>query len=300
MRNAVLLVAGWLFSVFAGCGPAAEPAPAPPPPPLQVLDFGLYWPPQDPAEPPVGEPILLGNLFLREKETPNKPRVLTVSIDLTRASDEDHREMWNDRLAFRQHDWMSRVRVWDADEKWLWPNVPYLLRVHGKNRVERYGGIDPGKGVDNDFAAVLIRAYDPSGTEESASTRNTPLVSAEWYPVGVERVDGRSIVHSARSDTFTLTAAGGEPRQGRFAVWLIYADFMGSPAPLTWPKKLEWAGGILAYFEIDWSISPGGVFHVKTQQKTPPGDTGFDWQAWIGPSDGDPAARAVARLAVTD
>ncbi len=300
MRNAVLLVAGCLLTVFAGCGPAAEPALTPPPPPLQTLDFGVYWPPQNPAEPPVGEPILLGKLSLREAETPGKARTLTVSIELTRASDEEHREMWNDRLAYRQYDWMRRVRVWDADEKWLWPNVPYLLRVHGKNRVERYGGIDPGKGVDNDFAAVLIRAYDPSGTEESASTRNTPLVSAEWYPVDAENVNGQSIVHSTRSDTFTLPTTGREPRQGRFAVWLIYADFMGSPPPLTWPKKLEWAGGILAYFEIDWNISPDGEFQVKLQQKAPTTDTGFDWQAWIGPTDGEPTARAVARLAVID
>ena len=27
----------------------------------------------------------------------------------------------------------------------------------GKERVDRYGGVDPGKGIDNDFAAVLIR-----------------------------------------------------------------------------------------------------------------------------------------------
>ena len=58
---------------------------------------------------------------------------------------------------------MRYVRVWDKDNRWLWPNLPYLLRLHGTERVERYGGVDPGKGVDNDFAAVLMRKYDESG-----------------------------------------------------------------------------------------------------------------------------------------
>ncbi len=40
---------------------------------------------------------------------------------------------------------------------------------HGKARFERYGGVDPGKGVDNDFAAVLIRAYDATGEVERAA-----------------------------------------------------------------------------------------------------------------------------------
>ena len=46
---------------------------------------------------------------------------------------------------FPQYDWMQYVRVWDADHRWLWPNLPYLLRLHGIERVERYGGIDPGE-----------------------------------------------------------------------------------------------------------------------------------------------------------
>ena len=94
--------------------------------------------------------------------------------------------------------------LWDVDEKWLWPNLPYLLRVRGQNRIERYGGVDPGKDEDNDFAAVLIRAYDATGEVEKAATKLAPLVSAEWYPVGVEDVDRQTIVHAARSDDFIL------------------------------------------------------------------------------------------------
>jgi hypothetical protein len=48
------------------------------------------------------------------------------------------------------------------------------LRIHGAEREDRYGGVDPGAGKDNDFAAVLIRV---PGVE-------SPLVAAAWYPVG--------------------------------------------------------------------------------------------------------------------
>ena len=85
-------------------------------------------------------------------------------------------------------------------------------------------------------------------------------------------------------------------QQGRFRVWLIYADFMGAPTPRIWPKKMEWSGGILAYFEIDWSVDPSGERQSSVRQKTPDSDTGFDWAAWVGPPDADNQERAVARL----
>ena len=54
---------------------------------------------------------------------------------------------------------MHYVRVGDADRRWLWPNLPYVLRLHGIERVERYGGVDPGKGVDDDFAANFLKLF---------------------------------------------------------------------------------------------------------------------------------------------
>ncbi len=291
----------FLSAPIWGCGNSPVPTPEPVPAPENVLDFGVYWPPQDPADPagPVGEPLLRGKLCLQRGDLPDTPDVqnaFTLWIELTRPGDDEHREIWNSRLAYRELDWMSRVRVWDADKMWLWPNVPYLLRAHGKHRTERYGGIDPGKGVDNDFAAVLIRAYDGTGTIQSPVTQDTPLVSAEWHPVGVKDVDRETIVHSARSDSFVLPIGNAEPPSGRFGVWLVYADFMGAPSPTTWPKKLEWAGGILAYFEIDWDLDVGGECQFHMKQTTPPADTGFDWEKWIGPTDGDETKRAAAKL----
>ncbi len=297
MRRLTPLAVVLLLVVGPGCPNSEEQAPAPvTAPPKEVLDFGVYWPPQDPADPagPIGEPFLLGKLHLHDTEQDS----LTLAIDLTRPHDEEDRETWNTRLAYQQYDWMQRLRVWDVDEKWLWPNLPYLLRAHGRARFERYGGIDPSRGVDNDFAGLLIRAYDATGTNELAATMEAPLVSAEWHPVGVTDVDRQTIVHTARSDEFTLPLDNGddEMQQGRFGVWLIYADFMGAPAPSTWPKDLEWRGGVLAYFEIDWTVKAAGKCDVTVEQKTPPSDTGFDWEAWIGPNDGDEKERAVARL----
>jgi hypothetical protein len=211
---------------------------------------------------------------------------------------------------------MARVRVWDADRQWLWPNLPYLLRAHGEERVERYGGIDPGRGIDNDFAAVLIRPLEPEssaaaesgpatspvqvaptgsvrdGVNHESKQRNNrrtfigcdlePLVSAEWYPVDADSRDGKTVVHTARSDDFRVRTLpdSSQPQSGRLGVWLIYADFLLAPPPRNWPEKGEWDGGILAYFDVDWQRSSNGEFGFEIEHRVPPTDTGFDWGAW--------------------
>jgi hypothetical protein len=149
--------------------------------------------------------------------------------------------------------------------------------------VERYGGVDPGKGVDNDFAAVLIRKYDESGTREDEVTQRGPLVAAEWYPVGVSGpVDRQTVVHTARSDEFTLHLGGTEGKaRGKAAVWLIYGDFMGAKLPEAWPKALEFAGGILAYFEVQWDLNAGPGRQISLRQVVPKRSTGFDWERWV-------------------
>ena len=194
------------------------------------LEFGVYWPPRDPGKTPAPQarPLLTGCVSIRPEWLPDRSVATHLCVTLNRPSDEAGREFWNSRLAFTEYDWMRYVRVWDADNRWLWPNLPYLLRLHGVERVERYGGVDPGKGVDNDFAAVLIRKYDSSGTNEDDESKRSPLVAAEWYPVGVSgAVDKQTVVHTAQSDEFTLHLGRvGEERQGLAAGWVIYADFM--------------------------------------------------------------------------
>ena len=299
-RQMRLLAVMFVLAALAGCSEPTTQQSAPAPPPLQVLDFGVHWPPQDPEDPegPVGKPFLLGQVQIRQGDSPGGGSPLTATIQLTRPSGEDDREIWNSRLAYREYGWMRKLRVWnDGEQKWLWPNLPYLLRIHGKARFERYGGIDPGSGEDNDFAALLIRAYDVTGQVEQAATKDAPLVSAEWHPVGVADVDRETLVHTARSDEFVLPLVADDGgQQGRLGVWLIYADFMGAPAPQTWPKTLEWNGGILAYFKFDWKMDANGKCELSMEQKTPPSDAGFDWTAWVGPHDRDEEERALAKL----
>jgi hypothetical protein len=220
-----------------------------------------------------------------------------LSIILIRPSDDAGRDFWNSRLAFPEYDWMRYVRVWDVDKQWLWPNLACLLRLHGIERMERYGGVDPGKGVDNDFAAVLIRKFDAAGGSESEDTKSAPLVAAEWYPVGVAGADKQTIVHTVRSDEFTLHLGKGVERpQGFAAVWLIYADFMEAKPPAAWPKTPEFAGGILAYFEIQWDLKKSRGHEIGIRQLVPRASTGFEWERWASRTRAARDSKSTAKL----
>lgn len=123
----------------------------------------------------------------------------------------------------------------------------------------------------------------PAGRQEDDSTRLEPRVTAEWHAVGGPAgADRFSVVHAAQSDEIALHSGGakGEPRQGMAAVWLIYADFMGAEVPDGWPREPEFAGGILAYFEIEWNLDAdrAGRFHLR--QLAPKRSTGFNWERW--------------------
>lgn len=188
---------------------------------------------------------------------------------------------------------MDEVRIWDSNSLWQWPNLPFLLRRHGQERVERYGGVDPVKLVDNDFAAVLIRSFDAEGKNETSGTYDFPLVSAEWRGDVDGEHDIHTLVHVARSDRFTVhVGAADEHTSGLLKLWLIYADFLGSRPPAQWPKEPEWAGGILTYCEIHWEKPPGELCHGTVVFQTPSAATGFDWEQWSN----DPLAPAESRL----
>lgn len=297
MRRFTSLAFVLVLAAFGGCSSSSDQEPVAVVSPDEVFDFGVHWPPQDPEAPegPVGDPLLLGQLQVRKADLPDSAVGLAFAVELTRPDDEQARESWNSRLAYREYDWMRRLRIRDAEERWIWPNLPYLLRAHGTARFERYGGVDPGSGLDNDFAGVLVRAYDVAGTEW-AVTRDDPLVSAEWHAVGVKHADRTTIVHRARSDEFTLPLESNGS-SGRFGIWLIYADFMGAPVPASWPKEAEWKGGILAYFDMEWETDSHGECRFDIEQRTPPGSSGFDWEAWLA-ADEPKAKRAPARLAI--
>lgn len=287
-----------LQATLVGCEPAKKAAVA------ASLDrascgFPIYWPPKDPHDdpPPATKPLLHGTLGVDTNQDDGNRTEIRLTVTLTRPSDERDRQFWNSELAFADISWMGEVRVWDAEKQWLWPNLPYLLRLFGRERVQRYGGMDPGKHVDNDFAAVLIRKYDVEGKIESPDTKDAPLVSAEWHPEGAGETNLHSIVHTARSDVFRLHVGGGEqPARGRIKVWLIYADFLRASPPRTWPKAREWAGGILAYFEIDWETSPGDVCRGAVHARRPEEGTGFPWAQWVVRKPGSSESEAEIRL----
>lgn len=264
------------------------------------LDFDIFWPPRPPASAPSLEakPLLKGRLVLRPEPLPVRGLAVRLRVVLSRPSEEAGREFWNSQLAFPEYDWMRYVRVWDAEERWLWPNLAYLLRLHGIERVERYGGVDPGKGVDNDFAAVLIRKYDSDARREDDDTRRAPLVAAEWHPIGLsDAVDKFTVVHSVESDEFSLHPGPTESRpRGRAAIWLIYADFMGATPPPSWPKTPEYAGGALAYFELQWDLTSEPGREVAVRQLAPRRGTGFDWEEWASRTRAAPVPSSTAKL----
>lgn len=245
--------------------------------------FDIFWPPNPPESQSTAErpPLLRGDVSFRESAVQSGHRALEIAVTITRPSDEAARTFWNSQLAFSDVPWMDEVRIWDAESRWQWPNVPFLLKRHGLERIERYGGIDPGKRVDNDFAAVLIRSFDVDGATEHESTVHSPLVSAEWQGNVAGKSDIHTVVHVARSDTFVVSVgADAEYRAGVLKVWLIYADFLGSRPPSSWPKDREWAGGILSYCEIRWEKPRGQPCHGEIRFLTPSAATGFNWESW--------------------
>jgi len=265
----------------------------------QTVTFRVYWPPQNPAaaNEPKTRALLNGSVNLDVQNLVATGWVATIRIILSRPADDAGREFWNSRLAFPEYDWMSYVRVWDPEHRWLWPNLAYLLRLHGRERVDRYGGVDPGKGVDNDFAAVLIREYDDPGETESQGTQKAPLVSAEWHSVGVVKVDRQTVVHTAQSDQFTLhLGMPGEGSSGKARIWLIYADFLGAPPPTGWPKEPEYAGGILAFFQLRWAKGAAGPPEIRIEQTAPRRATGFDWERWTRRTLSAPDTHSTAKL----
>jgi hypothetical protein len=177
---------------------------------------------------------------------------------------------------------MDRVRVWDTEDQWLYPNLPFLFRLHGIDRIDRYGGWDPGKNVDNDFGAVLIRKYRGLDGPEHPDTVSGPLVSAAWHAADGADTHRRAVVHQAETDAFTIHLVDEQPPyHGRVKLWLVYGDFMGEPVPRTWPAEPEFDGGTIAFFHIDWHYEPGSPLVPVLTPQTPE-HTGFAWQQWVG------------------
>ena len=262
----------------------------------ESLPFEVHWPPIDPQRKPAKpRPALLSGELLVLPGRSDAGLDARIQIQLTRPTSEESRLRWNKQLKFPEYLWMARLRVRDKDQKWLWPNVGCLLTAYGVERKERYGGVDPKRNVDNDFAAVVVRSYDDQGNELD-ETIDQPLLTARWEPgsgdPSIQNPTIRSIVHSAKSDVLQILLAdsalqtqnesqnNSTTASGEIRVWLIYADFMHAQPPASWPKKKEFSGGILNYFSIDWKQIDNKIEIQSATWKVPPEDTRVDWQSW--------------------
>ena len=263
------------------------------------IAFTIDWPLQVAAARPDEQKLSLlhGETMVKLIDCENGNLTLKIAVALARPSSERQRAYWNATLAYPQYSWMSAVRVWDEGQQWLWPNLPYLLRPFGTQGIDRYGGWDPGKKVDNDFAAVLIRKYDAAGLQESSSTSTNPLVSAEWYPDGITNANMNTVVNAARSDEFSVTLCDRtQPQAGQIRIWIIYADFLGSPVPRGWPKEPEFNGGILKFFKIAWSSQAEHRCTCDIKEEIPPEGTRFNWKRWLNRMTENSDVEATRRL----
>ena len=87
-----------------------------------------------------------------------------------------------------------------------------------------------------------------------------------------------------------------DQQNGCYRVWLIYADFLGAKPPSTWPKRLEYRGGILAFFNIHWTLKQGNEYYIQIRHSTPPKSTGFNWKKWVESSGNDSMKKGPSRL----
>ncbi len=275
--------------------PKTKPAPYVPKPvrisAAGAVDFDINWPPR-PLAPRTKSrrSLLTGRLNIRgDTSREDDPQIL-IKLTLTRPhGSEADREFWNAETEFRQYrNWMPYVRGRDAaGRQWLWPNLAYLFRARGYDRIDRYGGWDKGHSNDNDFGGILIRKLSDSGSVNSAA----PLVSADWSSAGTQNAIRTDVVHTAESDTFTLrpdTPTGGACGSAR--LWFVYGDFMTWRAPWTYAAgpmkrrllKKEYDGGIIVQFRIAWRRCPRRQFKFTITQEIPCDDTHFNWRKWIG------------------
>jgi len=261
------------------------------------LGFEVHWPPINPNRESANprSALLDGQLLVLPGGGESQELKMRILIELNRPTSDEARLRWNQQLKFPEYLWMARLRVWDKDRQWLWPNVSCLLTAYGVERVERYGGIDPEKKVDNDFAGIVVRSYDDQGNEFDESI-DQPLISARWHPGStgptITNTSISSVVHSAKSDLLQISipdfqlAPSNQPNDstltasGQIRVWLIYADFMYAEVPAAWPQEKEFSGGILSYFVIDWEKTGNKIEIQSVTNQVPPSASGIDWQTW--------------------
>lgn len=109
--------------------------------PAAKADFFIFWPPQDASENTGSSvpPLLQGEVWVTGETDAEGSSVLRIRMHLIRPSGEAERQFWNSQLSYADLDWMNEVRVWDKDNLWIWPNLPFLLRRPGSGLAETPG-----------------------------------------------------------------------------------------------------------------------------------------------------------------
>ncbi|NOS70693.1 MAG: hypothetical protein HOP33_12275 [Verrucomicrobia bacterium] len=226
------------------------------------FQFGISQSPwdSDSAQPLRGELLLSDDSYTE----------VVIKFRVDRPTTDENRELWSTFT----NPWRENVVV----DGWLWPNLAALLTAHGETGVTRYGGFDPGKQVDDDFSAVVVRRQGSFGL---------PLISADWVNEnGVTSI--RAVSHSARIRENFRVNVGGPPCEVRspISVWMTYADLLDDGRSMFerhgWPR--EFNGATLVYIKIDWEMDADASFRpiFKTSGSAPPPSTGLGdfWSGW--------------------
>lgn len=155
--------------------------------------------------------------------------------------------MWNSSEQQVPNEWNREA--WESDSegnRWLWPDLAKLLNGD-------YGGFDPVKRVDNDYAIVIVRHYDAEGNEVGQ-----PQASRRWHTIGNPSGE---VSHVAGVEEFCIWPPCSTTA-GRVQVWVVMCDTWGEPlypgSPLEGPEDAygERGGSTIAYSELHYRRDP--------------------------------------------
>ncbi len=213
---------------------------------------------------------------------------IRVRPRMKRPNSEKFRASWNSEMMTTvPEDWerdyftrnLTRDEYYDLDDQtgvWFYPNLSEVLSATGP----RYGGYDPYKEVDNDFAAILIHHYGADGTLRTSASN--PLISAKWHSVDVTNAGSYDNSHVAGSEQFLLT-----PNKcgGYYVIAMMYADMMGfGSGPRCGPtaKDSNAAGQYLVVVKMEYEKNPTvDGYNIKIKDISVPDEfLSFDWDVW--------------------
>lgn len=255
-------------------------------------------------------PVLLGYLRLTPENLGTENAQVRINLNLRRVTEgmgdtlfkSSYRQNWKAQTEGPHEEWMRNLHVYgppsdNPQSGWLWPNLPWLFNIKGKEYEERYGGASY-TGHNDDFGAVLVRGYEAVAGVYKESTRTAgqkALVTATW--TGRNRTGKNDIVDFAKASSLTISlptlqtpdtcSPAPLSAKGQFKIWFVYADSCKSIwRPRGYPP--EFNGMAIAQFVVDWTYTGGTapqftskIVNVTVPKDSVPDPTGFDWEKWV-------------------